>query len=64
MTCFFIVYHHGGQIDVKSQPGQGTTFLLTFPTTPPARSSIQEEKELLPKLLLNESLWEKLLAGS
>ena len=30
-----VVDAHGGQIEVESQPGAGTTFLLTFPKRPP-----------------------------
>jgi signal transduction histidine kinase len=28
-----VVQDHGGQIEVRSQPGVGTTFLLTLPST-------------------------------
>jgi signal transduction histidine kinase len=31
-----IVRDHQGTIDVQSSPGQGTTFILTFPAAPPA----------------------------
>ncbi len=64
MACYFIVYHHGGRIEVKSEPGRGTLFIITIPTQVPPRSAIEEERDFLPKLLLNESLWEKLLAGN
>jgi two-component system, probable response regulator PhcQ len=64
MACFFIVYHHGGKIDVQSQPGQGATFLVTLPVNPAEKSLVQNDREFLPQMLSNEALWEKLLAGT
>ena len=64
MACFFIVYHHGGKIDVKSEPGKGTTFLITIPVNPAERSLVQSDRDFLPGMLSNEALWEKLLAGT
>jgi two-component system, probable response regulator PhcQ len=65
MACFFIVHHHGGKIEASSRPGHGTTFTLRFPLqpeiTPPATE--EGETEFLKKALLNENLWEKLLAN-
>jgi two-component system, probable response regulator PhcQ len=64
MACFFIIYHHGGKIDVHSQPGQGTTFVVTMPLNPAERSLVQNDRDFLPEMLSNEALWEKLLAGT
>jgi two-component system, probable response regulator PhcQ len=64
MACFFIVYHHGGKIDVQSQPGEGATFLVTLPVNPSEKSLVQNDREFLPQMLSNEALWEKLLAGT
>lgn len=63
MTCFFIVYHHGGKISAKSLGGRGNIFTLTFPLEAQAKGALAEEKDLMSKVLINESLWEKLLAG-
>jgi two-component system, probable response regulator PhcQ len=62
MACFFIVYHHGGKIDAKSQPGRGTTFTICLPLNP-ERAAPPSEQEFLQKVLLNEELWGKLISS-
>jgi len=62
MACFFIVYHHGGKIDAKSQPARGTTFTITLPLNP-EHAAPPSEQEFLQKVLLNEELWEKLISS-
>jgi two-component system probable response regulator PhcQ len=63
MACFFIVHHHGGKIDAKSQPGQGTTFILRLPLQPERAVTPPAETDFLQKALLNGELWQKLIAG-
>jgi two-component system probable response regulator PhcQ len=62
MACYFIVYHHGGTIKVKSRDGQGTTFVITLPLRPQTRYIAPNERDFLVQVLLNDNLWEKLLA--
>ncbi len=64
MTCYFITYHHGGDIAVENNPGTGVLFRLKFPVNPKPMDPCDEEKHFLSKALMNEVLWERLLAGS
>ena len=63
MACFFIVHHHSGRIDARSEPGQGTTFTLRLPTNPAQVPPAAEEQDFLQKVLLSEALWEKLISS-
>lgn len=37
-----IVFEHGGQINLKSNPGEGTTILITLPPGPPVAPAMNE----------------------
>jgi len=63
MACYFIIYHHGGKIEVQNQEGQGVTFSLTFPVRPKVASPAEEEEAFITKVLMNDAFWERLLAG-
>jgi len=63
MACYFIVYHHGGKIEAKSQQGQGTTFILRLPQHPERTVATDGDRDFLQKVLLNETLWEKLISS-
>jgi two-component system, probable response regulator PhcQ len=63
MACFFIVYHHGGQIQVRNNEGGGASFIITLPINPLSKPP-DDEKDFLAKVLSNENLWERLLSGN
>ena len=62
MACYFIVHHHGGKIEAKSEDGQGTAFNIRFPVNP-NQPQTEQNQEFLQKVLLNDTLWEKLLSA-
>jgi signal transduction histidine kinase len=63
MACYFIVHHHSGRIEARSDEGRGTTFTLRLPTNPQQSQVPQDEQEFLQKVLLSETLWEKLITA-
>lgn len=63
MTCYFLVYHHGGKIEVQNAAGKGAVFTLTLAVNPPEQPADQDDRQFVTKVLSNEALWEKLLAG-
>jgi K+-sensing histidine kinase KdpD len=64
MACYFIVYHHGGRIDVESGGDRGLTLNIHLPLQPRPLAAENDSREFLSKVMMNDRLWEKLLAGS
>ncbi len=64
MACFFIVHHHGGRIEARNNTGKpGTTFTLRLPVNPAQSVPARPEHDFLQKVLLSDSLWEKLISS-
>jgi len=64
MACYFIVHHHSGEILARSEPGQGTYFNIRMPVNPDRAAPRDDSKDFLQKVLLNDSLWEKLITSN
>lgn len=63
MACFFIVYHHGGKMEVQSDPAQGTRFQITLPTNPEEHKAGEKDRDFISQVLTNEAMWDRLLSG-
>ena len=63
LACYFIVYHHGGRIDIQNRTRRGVTFTLTFPLRREVTPRADEENSFVTTVLRNDALWEKILAG-
>jgi len=61
MGCFFIVHHHGGRIEARSEAGKGTTFIIHLPVNP-SQAPTEDRQEFLQRVLLNETVWQKLIS--
>lgn len=64
MAVYFLVYHHGGHIQAENTAEQGARFTIDLPLlaenpAPTASSS----RDFVTKVLMNDLLWERLLAG-
>lgn len=63
MACYFIVHYHGGKVEARGGPGQGTEFKLEFPLNGNSPTLSVENREFFQKLRATDELWEKLLAA-
>ena len=62
MACFFIAHHHGGKIEARSQSG-GNTITIRLPLKPErVPNPPSEETNFLRRALMNDNLWDKLIA--
>lgn len=63
MAVYFIVHHHGGRIEARSEEGQGTIFQIAIPVNCEQAPRSEDNEQFLEKVLLNDRLWEKLMAS-
>lgn len=63
LGVYFLVHHHGGHIEADSAPGEGTTYRIEFPLLAEADAQASSSRDFVTKVLMNDALWERLLAG-
>lgn len=64
MAVYFLVHHHGGDIQIDNLPEGGASFKIDIPLLAAApESNERSSREFVTKVLMNDLLWERLLAG-
>lgn len=64
MAVYFLVHHHGGDIQTDNLPEGGASFKIDIPLLAAApESNERSSREFVTKVLMNDLLWERLLAG-
>jgi two-component system probable response regulator PhcQ len=64
MACYFIVYHHGGKIELQNKEGRGIVIIIHFPVRAKRVAPAEEEEAFISKVLQNDALWERLITGT
>jgi two-component system probable response regulator PhcQ len=62
MACYFIVHHHGGKIEARSESGHGTIFTIRLPLDPNLAPPPPTDSEFFHKAMLSEGLWKSLIS--
>ncbi|HCN78679.1 MAG TPA: hypothetical protein DIT13_15980 [Verrucomicrobiales bacterium] len=64
LGVYFLVHHHGGHIEAGSSPGEGVTYTMDIPLlSSPENGATSSSRDFVTKVLMNDVLWERLLAG-
>jgi signal transduction histidine kinase len=64
LTAFFLIYHHGGEVLVKTSEAGGVLFEIFLPQDPHKVPVQRDEDEFLKRVFATEKIWEKLLLQS
>jgi two-component system, probable response regulator PhcQ len=63
LICYFIVYHHGGQLVATVDGTDITRYAITLPHQREATTMIKDEDQFLEKVFATELAWEDLLTS-
>jgi hypothetical protein len=63
IACYFIVYQHGGSIEVRNGEGPGIIFTINFPLRPRISTPAEREEDFVTTLMMNDAFWERILTG-
>lgn len=64
MAVYFIVYHHGGRVQVGHRSGRGLALTIHLPLRPKPSDPVDESQDFLVRAMTNERLWDRLMAGN
>lgn len=62
LVCYLIVYHHGGKVEIHDWEDGTSSLILFFPTDPSRTPSDLAEDRFYDRVLMNDTLWERILA--
>ena len=63
IAAYFIVHHHGGRITARRNGERGTLFQIQVPLRSKPISVVEESREFMEKVLLNERIWRQMLVS-
>ena len=63
IACYFVVYHHGGTLQVSNREEGGAKFEILLPLRPNVHSAVEEENRYLTRVMALDNLWLHLLSG-
>jgi two-component system probable response regulator PhcQ len=63
LTCYFIIYHHGGHFSASVNDKGEAHYSIKFLKEPGLTPAVQDEQAFLNKVFAVEAKWEQLLMG-
>jgi two-component system probable response regulator PhcQ len=63
MACYFIVYHHGGRLELQPIRSGGLQWRITLPLKAEAPGAADQAEQFIVGAMTNPRLWERLVGG-